>query len=160
MNTKIVVAAGCAALMLGACGTITRGTKDTWVIETTPAGASVSTSNGFSCRSTPCALKMPRRSEFVATIEMDGYETHEIQVTSQVSGQGGAAMAGNVLVGGIIGAGIDAGSGAMYDLVPNPVQVTLNPLRAGAVPVAAPAEEPALEGAADEADAEAGPVSR
>ena len=37
-------------------------------------------------------------------------------------------MAGNVLVGGLIGAAIDAGSGAMNDLRPNPVRVKLVPL--------------------------------
>lgn len=35
-------------------------------------------------------------------------------------------MAGNIFVGGIIGVAVDAGSGAMNDLVPNPVNVTLN----------------------------------
>ncbi len=129
-KTHLAVAA-LAAVAVSACGTITRGTNDTLVVETTPPGASVSTSNGYQCESTPCAIKMPRRSEFVATIELDGYRTHEVNVTNQVSGAGGAAMAGNVFVGGIIGAGVDAGSGAMLDLVPNPIQVTLVPLAPG-----------------------------
>jgi hypothetical protein len=34
-------------------------------------------------------------------------------------------MAGNVLVGGLIGAGVDVATGAMLDLSPNPVNVTL-----------------------------------
>lgn len=34
-------------------------------------------------------------------------------------------MAGNVVFGGLIGAGVDAGTGAMLELVPNPVKVTL-----------------------------------
>lgn len=38
---------------------------------------------------------------------------------------GGAGMAGNVLLGGIVGAGVDAYSGAMDDIVPNPLTVTL-----------------------------------
>ena len=131
MKLHTVIVVGAAALALSSCGTITRGTKDTWIVETTPAGASVSTSNGFQCESTPCAIKMPRRSEFVATITLDGYRTHRVNVTNQVSTAGGTAMAGNVLVGGIIGAGVDAGSGAMLDLVPNPVQVNLIPLAEG-----------------------------
>jgi hypothetical protein len=117
-----------AAVSLSACTTITRGTNDTWVVETTPAGASVSTSNGYSCQSTPCAIKMPRRSEFVATVERDGYETVQVNVTHQISGAGGAGMAGNVLVGGLIGVAVDAGTGAMNDLVPNPVVLTLVPI--------------------------------
>jgi hypothetical protein len=34
-------------------------------------------------------------------------------------------MAGNVLLGGVIGAGVDAATGATKQLKPNPVQVTL-----------------------------------
>ena len=56
---------------------------------------------------------------------------------TKVAGSGGAAMAGNVLVGGLIGAGVDASSGAMLDLVPNPMKVTLEPEGA-----AAPASQP------------------
>ena len=36
-------------------------------------------------------------------------------------------MAGNVLLGGVIGAGIDASTGAMHSHKPNPLRVTLNP---------------------------------
>ena len=118
-----------AALAAGltACGTITRGTNDVWEVETDPPGASVSTSNGYRCESTPCAIKMPRKSEFLATIEREGYQTHRVNVTNRVSGGGGAAMAGNVVLGGIIGAGVDAGTGAMLDLTPNPLVLKLTP---------------------------------
>ena len=108
---KIVLAVCAASTVLAGCGTITRGSNDTWVVETDPPGATVSTSNGYQCQSTPCAIKMPRRSEFVATIERAGYETVTVNVTHQVSGAGGASMAGNVLVGGLIGAAVDAATG-------------------------------------------------
>lgn len=55
----------------------------------------------------------------------------EVTVSPQVSGGGGAGMAGNVLFGGLIGAAVDAGSGAMHDLVPNPVDVRMVPLNLG-----------------------------
>ena len=38
---------------------------------------------------------------------------------------GGAGLAGNVLLGGVIGLGVDAATGAAFDLVPNPLKVTL-----------------------------------
>lgn len=63
-----------------------------------------------------------------ATITRDGYETVNASVTSSVDGGGAAGMAGNVLLGGIIGAGVDAGSGAMHSHKPNPLVVTLTPL--------------------------------
>lgn len=115
------------ALSLSACATVTRGTKDAWSITSDPSGARVETTNGFFCEATPCAIKMPRKSEFVATLTKPGYKPAKIQVTNKIAGAGGAAMAGNVLVGGIIGAGVDAGTGAMLDLVPNPAHVALEP---------------------------------
>jgi hypothetical protein len=39
-------------------------------------------------------------------------------------------MAGNVLLGGIIGAGVDVATGAMLDLVPNPLVVKLEAMSA------------------------------
>ena len=42
-----------------------------------------------------------------------------------MAASGGAALAGNVLVGGIIGLGVDAATGASKELTPNPVRVTL-----------------------------------
>ena len=37
-------------------------------------------------------------------------------------------MAGNVLLGGVIGAGVDAGTGAMHSRKPNPLVVELTPI--------------------------------
>ena len=87
-----------------------------------PTGADISFSNGMSCI-TPCSLQVKRRPGFVVTATKEGYKTITTNVVSQVSGGGGAAMAGNVLVGGIIGAGVDASTGAMNELVPNPLHL-------------------------------------
>ncbi|WP_374276041.1 translation initiation factor 2 [Brevundimonas sp.] len=129
MKTITVVAAIAAALSLSACATVTRGTNTAWEVTSVPTGAEVHTSNGFHCEATPCAIKMPRKSEFVATLTMDGYEPATITVTNKVGTGGGTAMAGNVLVGGLIGAVVDGSSGAMLDLTPNPATVTLQAQR-------------------------------
>lgn len=118
----------CIALTLPACASVTRGTKTAWEVTSTPSGARVATSNGYQCAATPCAIKMPRRSEFVATLSRPGYEDATVTVTNKVATGGGVAMAGNVLVGGLIGAGIDASSGAMLDLTPNPAHVDMTPV--------------------------------
>lgn len=123
---KIFVFAA-AGLLLAGCATVTRGTNDTWTINTTPSGAAVKTSNQFSCDSTPCTFKMKRKAEFDVMVTKAGFKPWTGHVTHHVSGAGGAGMAGNVLLGGIIGAGVDASSGAMMDLVPNPLNVTLEP---------------------------------
>jgi hypothetical protein len=114
-----------AVVSLSACATITRGSKDVFVVETDPVGAAIKTTNGFYCDSTPCSIKMPRKSEFEVTITKAGYKTWTGKVTNKIAGGGSAGMAGNVLVGGLIGVGVDAASGAMLDLVPNPLVVKL-----------------------------------
>lgn len=113
------------ALSLAGCATITRGTNDVLIVNSTPQGARVKMSNGESCTATPCTFKVPRKSELNVLVTKENCEHQQIRVTNRVAGAGGAAMAGNVLVGGIIGAGVDASSGAMLELIPNPVEVTL-----------------------------------
>ncbi len=159
MNHFVRLAALCAATAsLAACATITRGEHTAWEVNTNPPGAKVRTSNGFFCDSTPCSLTMTRKSEFTATITKPGYKTLEVRVTHKVSGNGGAGMAGNVIFGGIIGAGVDVTTGAMLDLTPNPLNVSLEkeevvsvvaaqpsaaaPATAPAAPAPAPAAKP------------------
>jgi hypothetical protein len=121
---RVLILAG-LCLGLGACATVTRGASDTWTVNTDPVGAAVKTTNQFFCDSTPCTFKMARKSEFDVTISKPGFKTWTGHVTHHVSGAGGAGMAGNVILGGIIGIGVDAYSGAMNDLVPNPLTVKL-----------------------------------
>ncbi|WP_299172233.1 PEGA domain-containing protein [uncultured Brevundimonas sp.] len=113
------------ALSLPACATVTRGSSQQFSVQSTPPGAQVSTSNGFECQATPCTFRMPRKDAFRITVSKDGYVAQTHDVTSSVSGAGGTAMAGNILIGGLIGGAIDATSGAMNDLKPNPLIVTL-----------------------------------
>ncbi len=125
-RSKVLLSAT-AAVFLAGCATITRGTTDTLVISSDPPNAEVTLSNGLRCR-TPCSLTVKRNESLVVKIVRDGYEPVEATVAPKVAGAGAAGMAGNVLLGGFIGAAVDAGSGAMYDLVPNPLHVRLVPL--------------------------------
>ena len=109
------------------CATVTRGTTESFLVESEPPGASVTSSAGWTCK-TPCSVQVKRRGDFTVTLEKEGYEPAEATVTSSIDGAGSAGMAGNVLLGGLIGAGIDAGSGAMHSHKPNPLQINLVPL--------------------------------
>lgn len=120
-----VALVACASLGATACATITRGSSQAWTVETDPGGASVRTTHGFACDATPCTFKMPRKSEFDVTITKPGYKPLTTHVTHDTAGSGAAGMAGNVLVGGLIGVGVDAATGATQDLKPNPLKVTL-----------------------------------
>jgi hypothetical protein len=125
LRTALVAAT--AASGLTACATVTLGSNDAWVVNSEPPGASVTTTNGHFCASTPCAIKMPRKSEFSAEIKKPGFKTATVSVTHKTAGSGAAGVAGNVLVGGVIGLGVDMVTGASQDLVPNPVTVKLEP---------------------------------
>lgn len=124
---------------LASCATITRGTRTAFVVETVPSGAYVQLSTGQECNATPCTFpQISREAEFSVTISKPGYRTTTHQVTHQTAGAGSAGMAGNVILGGLIGAAVDANNGATQDLVPNPLRVTLEAETAPGA--AAPAE--------------------
>ena len=117
----------CAATSLGACATVTRGSKDAWVVNSEPTGAKVETTNGHQCAATPCAIKMSRKSKFTATLTKPGYKPATVQVSHKTANAGAAGVAGNVLLGGVIGLGVDMATGASQDLVPNNVTIKLEP---------------------------------
>ena len=128
-NVKTIMFFCCslATALATGCAPITRGTTESFVIETKPAGAEAKLSNGLYC-TTPCSIKIKRRGDFVVTLAKEGYETATATVTSSIDGGGSAGMAGNVLLGGVIGAGVDAGTGAMHSHKPNPLVVDLVPI--------------------------------
>lgn len=115
----------CAALSLAGCATITRGTDDVLVVQSVPAGAQVKMSNSMSCNSTPCNFKVPRKSELNVLVTKEGCKPQTIRVTNVTASGGGAAMAGNVIAGGVVGIVVDGSSGATQDLSPNPVVARL-----------------------------------
>lgn len=122
---RFFLLAGSTILLMSGCATITRGTTDALVVNSLPQGAQVQLSNGMSCTSTPCTFKLPRKSDLQVTISKPGCQTVVTNVTHKTAGAGAAGVAGNVLVGGIIGLGVDAATGASQELVPNPLEVTL-----------------------------------
>jgi hypothetical protein len=76
---------------------------------------------------TPCAVVAKRSADITVTIAKEGYEPQVIPLTKDISTNGGAGFAGNILLGGVVGMGVDAATGAALDHKPNPVIVTLQP---------------------------------
>jgi len=111
-------------LLCSGCATVTRGRSQDWTANTQPIGAVVTLSNGEVCK-TPCTLKLRRKYPFAVDICKAGYKRVQTQVVSSIHGAGAVGLAGNVLLGGLIGAGVDVGTGAGKDLAPNPLEVTL-----------------------------------
>ena len=141
---RLIALGGLAAacVLLSACATITRGTNQNFAIESTPSEAEARLSTGQTCV-TPCSIRMKRKSDFVVTVSKEGYQTQEARVHGVVKGGGAAGMAGNVIFGGLIGAGVDASNGSLMNLSPNPLKVTLVPVASAEQPATAPAAAPA-----------------
>lgn len=145
------------AAVLGGCATVTRGTETNVQFESSPAGAEVRTQLVDMCAisecattdpdgttrkvqvdqsapqygptcTTPCSVRVSRKQALIATFTKAGYEPQTVNVALQVANAGAAGLAGNVLIGGVVGLGVDAISGAALEHVPNPVVVTLRAL--------------------------------
>ena len=122
--------AAAIALPCFGCASVTRGTTENISIATTPAGATAEISGldiPTACV-TPCVVQAKRNADITVAISKEGYEPQVIPLTKEVTVTGAAGFAGNILLGGLVGMGVDAAMGAALDHKPNPVTVTLQPL--------------------------------
>jgi hypothetical protein len=129
MIIRVVLAAAIAAPCVG-CASVTRGTTENISISSTPAGATaeiIGLDIPTSCV-TPCVVQAKRNADITVTVNKEGYEPQVIPLTKEVPGAGAAGFAGNLLLGGVVGMGVDAATGAALDHKPNPVIVTLQPV--------------------------------
>ena len=102
-----------------------RGNKTSFTVQSYPENAQVSLSNGKSCNATPCTFRVHRKDVFVATVSKAGYKPYVVGVSHHISTEGVVAFLGNGLIGGLIGAAVDVGTGSTLDLKPNWVQAKL-----------------------------------
>jgi hypothetical protein len=124
------------ALLSGyGCATVINGTTQKIPVSSDPSAANVTVVGQPNTSTTPCNVELSRKSDHTLKIEKEGFEPASVQITHVVSG----AVAGNILLGGLIGVGVDAVSGGMNRLVPESVNVTL---RSSPPVVAVPPPEP------------------
>ena len=120
--------AGVGGVVTGASGQPVPGAEVTIVhVESGTISRAVTDASGrFSAR----GLRVG--GPYTVTINKPGFKTYHGKVTHQTSGGGAAGMAGNVIVGGLIGIGVDAATGSTQELKPNPLVVKLEPEGAAA----------------------------
>lgn len=104
-----------AVLFLGTvgCATIMNGSTQKVGITSTPSGSKVYV-DGKEMGVTPAFLEMDRETQHVISLEKPGYERQDVAVTPEVSGW----VWGNILLGGVIGLGVDYATGSLYRLEP------------------------------------------
>ncbi len=115
MRTKHLILLIGISVQLTGCATIIDGTHQTVHIKTPPtshAYCTLSNSKGhWKLRNTPGAVSV-HRSSSALRVECNkaGYKAKTLYVNSHLKPE----IAGNVIVGGFVGAGVDAVDGAAY----------------------------------------------
>jgi len=136
MNVRCVVAASTIGLALSGCATVIEGTDQTLKVTTLPevgAECVLTGTSGSYYITTPGSVTIPRtQRDLRLECDKDGYEHNWATVQSHFNG----AMIGNVVVGGLIGVGVDAATGAGYTF-PNVLPLPLDPVKAPPAPAVA-----------------------
>lgn len=120
--TLLIILTVSTVTLTTGCATIVKGTTQVIPVSSEPTGARVSV-DGSASGTTPTSVTLSRKSNHMVTIEKDGYQSESVAITKSMS----AAVAGNIIAGGFIGWGVDAVSGAQYNLNPATVSVRLQP---------------------------------
>ena len=105
------------SMSLGACSTIVNGSNQSIAFSTgnvegancdLTGGSNFAVSESFE---SPAEVKVPRSGKpLTLNCSKDGYKNAEKLIDSKIEGTTG----GNLLLGGVIGAGVDAATGAVY----------------------------------------------
>lgn len=140
MQSKLVVLLG--ALALAACATMTKGTTQVVAVNTPGvAGATCTLTSeaiGSQLVVTPGTVTLEKSKESVAVkCSKECYVDGGGVIASNME----AMTAGNIILGGVVGLGVDAASGAMNKYTPE-IQVVMTPIQGCRVPGAAPAPPP------------------
>ncbi|MEM0899344.1 MAG: translation initiation factor 2 [Pseudomonadota bacterium] len=127
MMKHITIAAVLSVSVVTGCASVTRGVNNDVVIQYTPSDAIATTSLNHRCDASPCTVRIPRKDAMQVTVQKPGFQTQTVSVNTRLAGAGAAGFAGNVLLGGVVGMGVDAATGATLEHFPNPVVVDLVP---------------------------------
>jgi hypothetical protein len=125
------------AVLLAACATITKGTTQVVAVNTPGVnGASCTLTSpaiGSLTVVTPDTISLPKASDNISVrCTKQCYQDGAGVISSNMEGM----VAGNIILGGVIGLGVDAVSGAMNKYTPE-IQVAMTPVPGcGAPPVA------------------------
>ncbi len=124
-NMKRAVAILCLVSFvpfMSGCGVIFGGTRQVIQANSSPAGATVTTSPATQDYKTPASISLERKNETVLTFSADGYTSQKVQL--QRSMRSGILVL-DILFTGLLGVVVDAATGAWYRLSPEVATVSL-----------------------------------
>lgn len=105
---------------LTGCATIVCGTTQKIPVSSNPSGATLNV-DGQSTFATPTTVTLERKRDHILVFTKEGYQQQTVTLLHVISG----AVCGNIILGGLIGWGVDALTGAQYKLVPTNVHVEM-----------------------------------
>lgn len=113
--------------LTSACASIVTGTSQTVAVTTEPSGAACTLKRGDTIvgivNTTPGTVRIDKSKDSIVVLCMkEGHDEGSETLTSDFQG----ATLGNILIGGVIGLAIDAGSGAL-NKYPEEIGVFLTP---------------------------------
>lgn len=115
--------------IVSGCATIVHlGGNEELNVSSEPAGAKV-VIDGTERGVTPLATKVERKKDHAVVLTKEGFEENQSRVESHLSWW----VAGNVILGGLVGILVDVLSGGGYTIEPDAVAVTLKPVEGIAV---------------------------
>lgn len=133
----ILMASAVLALGLGGCATIVEGTSQDIMVASDPSGATCTVSRGgnqiAAVIATPAKIHIDKsKNDLAVTCTKQGYEP----TTAIFSPKFNGTTFGNILIGGVAGAVVDASTGASYNY-PTDMSIAM-PQSVAAAPAAAP----------------------
>lgn len=117
MNKYLIL----SLVLLSSCATIINGPTQRVPLTSFPAGAMVEV-DGCYVGHTPLTVSVARNMDHIVTFSKEGYVPQTYQLTHVMS----AAVAGNIIAGGLVGWGVDAVTGSQYRVIPETLVADLS----------------------------------
>lgn len=130
MRVQLHVGTLVIALFCSGCATMLHGTTQKVELSSNPVGAAARIDPGDLVVTTPASVELRRKHDYRVSFEMQNYQTKKAYIERETA----PATYWNLIAGGIIGLMVDFSDGAGYQLVPDHVNVVLEPLPSSAVP--------------------------
>ena len=142
MKSKSIIAIVALGVAVSGCASIIKGTTQSIAVTTSPVGGAdcvLKSKEGSWPVVTPGTVKVSKTKEDIMIhCAKAGYQDTDATIPSNFQGW----TLGNLILGGVIGIGVDAATGAMNEY-PNAFNVVLTPAAGGGgAPATAPAPAP------------------